>query len=89
MQTIHSLCCFITFVGFVIGMGHSGKIDSNDTIIEYEAFDEGYVDYDKGYNESSEALSVPSVAFGIWRDPGVIESKHREQEIRDGFINPM
>ena len=79
MQTIHSLCCVITFVGFVIGMGHSGKIDSNDTIIDYEVFDEDYVDYDKGYNASSEGLSVPSAAFGIRHDPGVIDSKHREQ----------
>ena len=54
MQTIHKVgliltgsCVLLICVGIGIGIAHSGKSDLNDTIIEYEAYDEDYVDYVK------------------------------------------
>ena len=53
MQTIHKVCLILTgvcvvilCVGVGIGIMHSGKSNSNDTLIEYEAYDEDYVDDD-------------------------------------------
>ena len=53
MQTIHKVCLTLTgvcvailCVGIGIGIGHRVNSDSNDTSIEYEAFDEDYVESD-------------------------------------------
>ena len=53
MQTILKVCLILTgvcvvilCVGIGIGIVHGGKSNSNDTIIEYEAYDEDYAEYD-------------------------------------------
>ena len=53
MQTIHKICLILTgvcvvilCVGIGLGIVHGGKSNSNGTFIEYEAYDEDYVDYD-------------------------------------------
>ena len=53
MQTIHKVCLTLTgvcvvilCVGIGIGIGHRVKSDSNDTSVEYEAYDDDYVDDD-------------------------------------------
>ena len=92
MQTIHKVCLILTgacvlliCVGIGIGIAHSGKSDLNDTIIEYEAYDEDYyVDYESPVVNTATVDSVKSVRYGtLGGDRGVIEAKHQEEGIRD------
>ena len=91
MQSIHKVCLILTgacvlliCVGIGIGIAHSGKSDLNDTIIEYEAYDEDYVDYESSVVNTTTVNSVTRVRYGtLGGDRGVIQAKHQEEGIRD------
>ena len=96
MQTIHKVCLILTGVCVTIicvglGLGIAAGVvplsHSNDTTIEYEAYDEEYVDYGSssanasGVNSSVNASGVNSI-IGV-RLGGVIQTKPQEKGIRD------
>ena len=92
MQTIHKICLILTgicviiiCVGIGLGISYIGRSDSNDTIIEYEAYDEDFVDYgDSSTVNTSNVAHVQRVNYGSFGgDRGVIETKHQEEVIKD------
>ena len=96
MQTIHKVCLILTgicviiiCVGIGLGISYIGRSYSNDTIVEYEAYDEDYVDYgDSSTVNTSDVTPVQRVNYGsIGGDRGVIETKHQEEVITDGYIS--
>ena len=89
MQTIHKVCLILTglcvvivCVGIGLGIPYIGKSDSNDTISEYQAYDEDYVDFDSVTVNNS--ISVRHSSFR-----GVIDTKSKEEVIRDGYTKHL
>ena len=104
MQTIHKVCLILTGVcvtiicvglGLGIAAGVTPLSDSNDTTVEYEAYDKDYVDYGSSsanasgvnldyvdYGSSSVNASGDNFVASV-RFGGVIQTKPQEKGIRD------